>query len=405
MDKTPVFHDLKVLDFSTSVVGPSAARLLADYGATVIKVESLIHLDGLRTSPPYMNKESGVNRSGYFNNYNGGKLSFSLNMRIPKAIDIAKRLVRWADVLIEGFRPGVMAKFGLDYESCKAQKADLIMVSTTMLGQSGPFSAYRGYGQHGSAVAGWGSLIGYAHGEEVPPFGAYTDYIGARYVAIAVMAALEYRESTGEGVHIDNSQVECSLDYMTPLIIDYSIHNKVPGKAGNRDPFAAPHGVYRCQNESEWCAIAVESDEQWQSFCECIGQSSLATDSRYRTLKDRKANEDELDMLVQSWTQKMPVQDVVTLLQENRIAAAAVANARDLMNDPQLKHRGHFHLLEHSEIGAHHYEDFGFRLSKTPGGPQAAAPCLGEHNDNICSKILALSDEELIELISEGVLE
>ena len=405
MQPPVIFEDLKVADFSTSVVGPAAARALADYGATVVKVESQTHVDALRVTAPYMGRKPGVNRSGFFNDYNAGKYSLSLNMRLPKALEIAKRLVQWADVVIETFRPGIMKRWGLDYEALVKIKPDIIMVSSTMLGQNGPYSSFRGFGQHGAAIAGWGTTLGYADDEAVVPFSAYSDYIGTRYIAIAVIAALEYRRRTGKGQYIENSQVESSIDFLAQGVLDYQANRRLPQRMENRDPHFAPHGAYRCRGEDRWCVIAVSTAEQWDRFCRIIGGPSWTAHPKFRTLADRKKNEDELDQRVQSWTIKHPAEQIVEMMQQGGVAAAVVANAKDLDQDPQLAHRQHHVALEHSEIGPHGYENFAFRLSKTPGAPRTAAPCLGEHTAYVCTEILGLSDEEFVQLLTEGVLE
>jgi crotonobetainyl-CoA:carnitine CoA-transferase CaiB-like acyl-CoA transferase len=405
METNKVFSGLKVLDFGTTVVGPSATRVLADYGAVVIKVETSTHVDGLRTSPPYKDNIPGVNRSGYFNNYNAGKYSLSLNLKLPAAIEFAKRLVQWADIVLESFRPGIMEKWGLGYpELCKVNPG-IIMVSSAMLGHTGPHCQYRGYGQHGAAIAGWGALIGWPEGEPLIPFGAYSDYISARYVAIAMLAALEFRRRTGKGMHIDNSQVECSLDFQAPLILDYAAHKRLARPSGNRNPHSAPHGVFRCLGDDRWCAISVSDEREWQAFCKALGTPSWVKEPRWSTLQGRKENEDLLEEKVGEWTGQRSAEEVVTSLQKEGVPAALVTNWEDMTADPQINHRQHFVPLRHSEIGTHVYENFAFRLSETPGGPQAAAPCLGEHNEFICTKILGLTDEEFVELLTNGIFE
>jgi len=405
MERASIFEDVKIADFSTSVVGPAAARVLADYGATVVKVESQTHVDALRVTAPYMGKKPGVNRSGFFNDYNAGKYGLCLNLRMPKALEIAKRLVQWADVVIETFRPGIMKRWGLDYETLVKIKPDIIMVSSTMLGQSGPDKAFRGFGQHGAAIAGWGTTLAYSDDDAVVPFSAYTDYIGSRYIAIAVIAALEYRRRTGKGQYIDNSQVEGSIDFLAQGVLDYSANRHLPQRLANRDPCFAPHGAYRCQGEDRWCVIAVATNEEWDRFCSVIGNPPWSADPKFKTLSDRKKNEDQLDRRVESWTANHPPERVVEVLQAGGVPAALVANAKDLAQDPQLTHRKHYVDLEHSEIGAHGYENFAFRLSKTPGTPRRGAPCLGEHSAYVCTEILGLSDEEFVQLLTEGVLE
>ncbi len=405
MEHKGIFQDLKVIDFATTVVGPSSTRVLADYGARVVKVESITHPDVLRTSHPFKDGKPGVSRSGYFSTYNAGKYSLSLNMNKPKALELTKRLAKWADVLVESFRPGVMKKWGLDYGELKKINPALIMVSTNMLGQDGPFCQFRGYGQHGGAIAGWGLTLGWPDRPALIPFGAYTDLISARFVAIAVMAALEYRRHTGKGQYIDNSQVECSIDYMAPLILDSAANQSVFKCRGNRDPYAAPHGAYRCLGEDRWCALAVATDQEWDAFREVLGSLPWTQDPRFATFVGRKKHEDELDRYVEEWTQKHTAEEVAERMQARGISAGVVENAEDLTKDPQLAHRGHFQVRNQREMGLHSYETFAFRLSKTSGGPQTGAPSLGEHNEYICTEILGLSDEEFVQLLDEGVLE
>ena len=278
------------------------------------------------------------------------------------------------------------------------------MASSNMLGQYGPSSDYRGFGQHGAALAGFGATMGYRDGIAVP-YSAYTDYLGARYVAMAIIGALEYHRRTGKGQYIDHSQVECSIDFLTTMVLDYQANGRLPKEPENRDPYSAPHGAYRCQGEDRWCVIALSTDEEWQRFCALIGRPPWTGDPKFATLSDRKKNEDELDRLVENWTVNHTPEEIVKTMQGGGIAASVVANAKDLAEDTQLLHRKHYEVLEHSEIGPTSYENFAIRLSKTPGRPRAAAPCLGEHNASVCTEILGLSDEEFVQLLVEGVLE
>jgi benzylsuccinate CoA-transferase BbsF subunit len=405
MPKTDVFNNLKVLDFSTSLVGPGTTRLFADYGATVVKVESVTHLDVLRTNRPYSGGITGINRSGYFASYNAGKYSISLNMNKPEALKIARKLVIWADILIESYRPGIMEKWGLDYENVKKIRPDIIMLSTTMLGQNGPNRNFRGYGHHGAALAGWGATIGWPSRDPILPFGAYTDYVSLRYVVIAILGALEYRRRTGKGQYIDNSQVECSIGFEAPLILDYSANGRLIQPQGNRDPYAAPHGAFRCRGDDNWVAIAVGTQEEWSGFCKVIGEPAWTKESRFATIAERKKNEDELERLVEIWTIQKDAEEIAGLMQAGGVPAAAVASSADMHGDPQLRHRTHFTEYEHPEMGPFAYENFGFRLSKTPGAPRSADPCLGQHNHYVCNHLLGISDEEFVKLTEEGVFE
>lgn len=405
MKQGGVFDGLLVLDFATTVTGPGAARVLADYGAMVIKVESMNHVESLRLNPPFGGGKRGVNRSGFFANYNAGKYGLALNLTTPKGIDLAKRLIRQADVIIESNRVGMMKKWGLSYEDLCKIKPDIIMVSTTQLGQYGPYATFRGYGTQGAGTAGWGSLIGWPDRAPTSAFGAYTDAISIRYVAIAIVSALEYRRRTGKGTYIDHAQVECSLQFQMPLFLDYSCNGRLQSLNGNRDANAAPHGAYRCKGEDRWCVIAVFDEHQWQSFCRIIGAPVWTQDPKFTSLSGRKEHEDELDKLVEEWTIQHTPEEVVQLMQSGDIGSAVVENAKDLFSDPQLQYRFHFSAQKHTEIGLHSYENFGFRLSSTPGGAAGPAPCLGEHTEYVCKEIIGMTDDELAQLIADGVLQ
>ena len=252
-----ILDDLLVLDFSTTVAGPGACMMLANYGARVVKVESITHPDSVRTSPPFKDKKQDVNYSGYFATYNASKYSITLNLSLPQGIELAKRLCQRADVIVDGYRPGVMKKWGLSYEEISKHNPGIIMASTTQIGQYGPDSQFAGYGTQGQALSGWASIIGYPGETPIGPFGAYTDSISIRFVAIAILAALEYRRRTGKGQYIDQSHVESSVLFQSPLVLDYAANRRLATFNANRDPYASPHGAYRCLGEDRWCVIAV----------------------------------------------------------------------------------------------------------------------------------------------------
>jgi len=192
--------------------------------------------------------------------------------------------------------------------------------------------------------------------------------------------------------------------FSSPILLDYAINGYEFGRQGNRCPYAAPHGAYPCQGEDSWCAIAVESEPEWLAFCRAIGKAELATDSRFCCLEKRKANEDELDNIVADWTRQRTAKEVTEVLQREGIAAGMVQSPADLFDDPQLRHREHFQVLEHPEIGRHSYEMPAFRLSQTPARLRTAAPCLGQHNEYVCRELLGMSDGEFVQLLNEGVL-
>jgi len=400
-----VFEGVKFLDFSWVVVGPSAVRYFADHGAEVVRVESTSNMDVLRLSPPFKDGEPGVDRSGYFANYNCNKYGVTINLRDPRGAELARRLVKWADVVVESFTPGVMKRFGLDYEELKKVKPDIIMASTCQLGQYGPLASFRGFGVQAASLAGFWSITGYPGGSPTGLYGAYCDMIAHRYLIIAILMALEYRHHTGRGQYIDHSQTEAGIHFLAPALLDYAVNGRICKPEGNRNPLAAPHNAYRCRGDDSWCVIAVFTDEEWQAFIKAIGQPDWTKDPRFATLPKRKANEEELDKLVEQWTINRTAEEVMYRLQKAGVPAGIVEKAQDLHQDPQLKHRKHFWTLEHPVIGQHTYDAPAFKLSKTPAEPRTPAPCLGERNELVCRQILGLSDEEIAQLITDGVLE
>jgi len=397
---------LKIIDFTWLISGPIACKFMADYGAEVIKVESNSIPDNIRLTTPFKDNIAGVNRSAMFANYNSSKYSLSLNLNHPKGLEIAKRLVAWADVVVESFRPGMMKYWGLDYEELRKIKSDIIMLSMTMQGQTGPFNRQPGVGTHLQALAGITHLTGWPDREPAGTPIPYPDFISPWYIVVATMAALDYRHRTGQGLYINISQLETSLHFMAPSLLDYMVNGRIQSRRGNQHPYAAPHGVYRCRGDERWCAIAIFTDDEWRSFCEAIGRPSWTKESKFATFLNRKGNESELNRLVEEWTLTHTAEEVMDLLQAVGVAAGVVQNGQDILEcDSQLQHRHHFWVFEHPETGRHVTEVAPYRLSRTPGEPRWAAPCLGEHNDYVCTQILGMSDEEFVELLADGVFE
>ena len=398
------FDGLKVLDFSRVIAGPLATEYLAQLGATVVRAESSESLDTLRISAPYKESKVGVDRSGYFAAYNANKYSMSLNLRHSEATGVVKRLVEWCDVVVENFKPGTMQKFGLAYQELSKIKPDLIMLSTSNQGQTGRQATTPGYGFTLCALGGLTNLTGWSDRGPCHPFGALSDFTTPWLSLTALIAALEHRRRTGKGQFIDVSQYECGLFPLSPVLLDYTLNGHEVSRQGNRSSDAAPHGAYPCRGEDSWCAIAVESEPEWLAFCRAVGKPELATDARFCSLEKRKANEDELDNIVADWTGQRTAREVMEILQREGVAAGVVQSAADLFDDPQLKHRKHFQVLEHPEIGHHSYEMPAFRLSQTPLRLRTAAPCLGQHNEYVCKELLGMSDDEFVRLLNNGVL-
>lgn len=395
-----------MVDFGWFVAGPMMTKFLADNGATVVLVEGgLSKVQALRTGSPFKDKKPGVNRSGYFAMYASGKYSITLNLSHPRGLDIAMRLVAWADVVAESFRPGVMKELGLDYDRLKTVNPSVIMVSSTNQGQTGPQARQPGVGTQLVSLAGFTEITGWPDRVPAQPFGAYTDVIAPRFGVVAILAALDYRRRTGKGQYIDLSQYEAGIQFLAPAALDYSVNGRVLKRAGNECPYACPHNVYPCVGEDRWCAIAVFSDQEWQELCRLMERPELGQDPKFSTLGSRKQSEEYLDQIIGSWTRSHRAEELMDKLQSAGIAAGVVSNGRDLREDSQLKYRHHFWVIDHPEMGPHSYDGPPYLLSKTPASVKRSAPCLGEHNEFVCREFLEMSDEEFLDLIETGVFD
>ena len=397
---------IKVVDLTSVVMGPTATRLLADYGVTVIKIESQVRPDSLRNSTPYKGDEPGLNRGGYFAMYNAGKLSLTLNMRLPKARAFFKQhLVPWADVIMEAYAPRVAEEWGITYDELSRINPSIIMLRACLMGHTGPHRDLKGFGQFTAAQAGRYELTGWPDREPVGPYSAYSDFISWNYCLVAVLSALDHRRRTGQGQYIDQSLFESTIHFLAPTLLDFAANGVEATRMGNWDPYAAPHGAYRCQGDDRWCAIAVTSEGEWHAFGEAIGSPEWTKDPRFSTLPGRKEHEAELDRLVEAWTSLRPAKEVMEILQEAGVPAGVVQNAKDLFEDPQFQHREAFVVRDHPEMGPHHIFTSSFRLSETPGVPHRAAPCLGQDNEYVCKELLGIPEEELANWIANEVLE
>ncbi len=400
-----VFEDVKIADFGWVMVLPGTTKYLADHGAQVIRIESSQRLDTCRTSAPFKDNVPGVNRTPHFAIMNNNKYGVTINLKHPKGLEIVKKIVAWADIVAEGFTPGTMARLGLGYEQLRAIKPDIIMLSTCNLGQTGPYASQPGYGVQLAGYTGFLHLTGWPDREPSIPYGAYTDVTTPPMGAIALIAALDYRRRTGKGQFIDLSQYEVGIQYLAPVILDYSVNKRIANRTGNECSYAAPHGAYPCLGEDRWCAIAVFHDEEWHRLCQVMGNPSWTKEPKFATLQEKKENEDELNRLMSEWTKHFTAEQVMATLQSIGVAAGVVQSCEDLYNDEQLKYRQHFVELEHPEIGKHYYESPSFKLSKTPAELRTPAPCLGEHNEFVCTQILGIPDDEFAALFAEGVFD
>lgn len=396
--------DVKVLDFMWVMAGPAATRVLADYGATVVRVESTTNVDTARGLAPMHGGEPGPENSGLYLNLNAGKLGMTLDMSKEEGRAVARDLVRWADIVTESFSPKAMRAWGLDYKSLKKLKPDVIMLSSNLFGQTGPLAMFAGFGTMGAALAGFNSVIGWP--DRAPAMvGAYTDYVSPRFAVAALLAALDHRDRTGQGQYIDLAQAEASMHFLTPAVLDYNINGHVQGPEGNSDRHMAPHGVYPSAGEDQWVAIAVRDDEQWRSLCDVMKQPELASDERFASLESRLANQDELDTILSGWTSQREKGDAETALQARGVPAHAFQNSAERLEDSQLVHRGHFIELPHEIHGTTTIEGSRFQLSRTPAKIEHAAPTFGQHNFHVLETILGYDTNRIADLAAAGVLQ
>jgi crotonobetainyl-CoA:carnitine CoA-transferase CaiB-like acyl-CoA transferase len=398
-----VFKGIKVAEFSWVVVGPSTSRYLAEHGATVIKIESHKRLDTTKGSSPFANNTPTPDSSMFYGRHNSNKYSVSIDLQHPNGRPLAWKLIEWADIVTESFSPGTMEKMGLGYNEVKKLRPDIIFLSSSMQGRGGPHSSYAGYGMNAVNLCGFTEVSGWPQGAPLAPYGAYTDYVCARFNALALIAALDHRRKTGLGQYIEESQFETAIHFFSPPLMDYQVNGRVMKRDGNRLPDAAPHGVYQCQGEDNWIAISVLNEKQWQNFCQALGNPALCTQKEYSTAVDRKKNEDALDRLVTDWTITHTREELEGLLQKAGIPASLVEKPADVYQDSQLNHRKYWVPQMHPVMGEQLYEmQSCFILSKTPRQIKRPSPCLGQHNEYVFKELLKMTDDEISEHIIDG---
>ena len=399
-----IFEGLKVADFSWAAAGPQVSRELAEHGATVIVVENHRHLSPLRTFGPFKDSQPGIDRSAFYAEYNTNKLCISLDISKSRGKEVAGKLVEWADIVAESMSPGTMTGLGLDYESCRKLNPGVIYLSTSQQGQYGPHHKFKGVGHHVNAVSGYSATTGWPDSDPTMVFSAYSDFIAPWYSLIASTGALLRRRRTGQGMYIEQSQMESGVTFLAPHLLNFVVNGRNLGRRGNRDFYMSPHGIYPCSGGDRWVAIAVQNEEQWRSLCQAMGHPDWTREPGFATVADRKTNEDELDRLVGEWTKGYAAEQVMTMLQEAGVPAGAVRTCQDLLNDPQLRHRRHFRVLDHPVIGPHSYHAPAYQLSGTPCRLTRAAPCLGQDNQYVYRELLGFSDDDIADMLAEGVI-
>jgi crotonobetainyl-CoA:carnitine CoA-transferase CaiB-like acyl-CoA transferase len=412
---------VRITDFCWMGVGAVATRLLADFGAEVIRIEDRNRLDMPRRLPLYKGGEvrsygeedvsPDPDKGGMFNNYNRNKLGITLNMRSERGREIAEQFIRTSDALTENFAPGVMERWGLTDEHVRALQPEIIYARMSGYGHSGPHAEYRSYGPVVQAVSGLSHVSGLP-GREPSGWGlSYMDNQAAYYNSSALLMALLAKGRTGRGTDIDVSAVEAGVELLGPVLLDVAVNGRGTRRpdfpAGNRleHPPAAPHGVYPCRGDDRWVAIAVFDDAEWKALVGVLGEPEWAADPRFETLAARVANQDDLDAHLGAWTAERDRHEVMAALQAVGVRAGAVQDAEDVNeHDPQMAHRDAFFELDHPVIGPARFEGVPFTATQFGADHWRSAPLLGEDNQYVYGEILGIESDEIAELAATGVI-
>jgi crotonobetainyl-CoA:carnitine CoA-transferase CaiB-like acyl-CoA transferase len=401
-------------------VGSCATRLLADFGAEVIKIEDRTRIDMPRRLPLYKGEvraygeevtDADPNRGGLFNNYCRNKLGVTINLRTERGRQLAEQLISVSSVVTENFAPGVMERWGFTYDHLKELVPDVIYARMSGFGHSGPYENYRSYGPVVQAASGLSYVAGLP-GQEPSGWGlSYMDNMAAYYNSAALLMAIWSRRRTGLGTEIDVAAVEVGVTLLGPIFLDVTVNKHTSERpdypTGNRleHPHAAPHGVYPCAGEDRWVAIAVFDDREWEGLVSAIGNPPWTAAAEYSTQESRFAHQDRLDGDLSSWTRDRDPHAVMELLQSHGVRASAVQNPEDLSEtDPQIAAHGTFFEMDHPVIGPAHFEGFPALMSGAGADHWRSAPLLGEDNNYVFGDILGLGADELADLQEQGVI-
>jgi crotonobetainyl-CoA:carnitine CoA-transferase CaiB-like acyl-CoA transferase len=421
------FAGLRVADFAWVGVGPIVSKYLADHGAEVVRIESSTYPEALRRVGPFVDDQPGIDRSGYYANFNSSKLGATVNLKHPRGPELIKRFIATCDVVTESFTPGTMARFGLDYESLRQLRPDLLMISMPLYGQTGPWASYMGYGHVLQAAAGYNHMTGWP---DQPPIGtgvAYTDFLVPHLAATALIAALDYRRRTGKGQYIDFGQMEAAVHGLGTAVLDWTANGHEQTRLGNHDMEAAPHNAYKCR-DGRWIAVACTTEKHWEGLKAALGRPEWCDMDRMRRRWQRINELKEIDRHLGFWfedftrleqepalqteegvegppVRKFTTTEVVELMQSFGVPCGIVQSPEAMHADPQMAHRGHYWKLQHPVMGLRAYDGPAFRLSRTPTQLSKAAPCLGGDNEYVFKEVVGLSEDEFIELLADGAFE
>ena len=405
---------IRVLDLTRVWSGPLACRMLADFGAEVIRIEDKTARGPARVPSAYT-QASGLypdgepgerpwNRNGFLNEWNRNKLSVTLQLDTEAGAEVFRKLVAVSDVVVENYSPRVMANFGLDYDRLREVKADLIMVSMPGYGLTGPHRDRVAFGTTLEPEVGMSNLMGYPGGGPQRMGIAYADPLAGVHAASAIMMALWHRRKTGRGQHVDLAQIETLANVVGEAYVEYQLTGERPKRFGNGHATMSPHGCYPCKGEDRWLTLAVRDDQEWQALCGVLGRPDLAEDARFSTAEERRRHRDEIHGQISAWTKDQDATEAMRVLQSAGIPAGVVSDAQQLATDEHLEARGFYPRLSHPDAGTYPYPGQPIHLSATPATFRTDAPTLGEHNETILRDELGLSAQEYEALIEDGII-
>jgi crotonobetainyl-CoA:carnitine CoA-transferase CaiB-like acyl-CoA transferase len=392
---------ITVVDLSMWWAGPLTTELFALMGASVIKVEAIQRPDGWRMGIPGPEPQE---RAHVFNAVNLNKRGITLDLSQPEGRELLRRLVERADALVENYSPRVLANFGLTDDVLFDWRPGLVVLSMPAFGSDGPWGDFVGFAPNIEQLSGLPNFVGYEGGPPVLAGTALADPVAGLAGAFTLLAALHERDRTGQGQHVDLSQLEVLTSLLAAGILETAATSAEPVRRGNAHPAAAPHGVYPCLGDDSWVAIACMDDSDFRCLVAAMMRADLGTDSRFITMDARLRNREELDGIIAAWTRGEDAADVAELLQAVDVAAGQVVDPRQLHDDPHLWERGFFVELDREAVGRHAYPGLPFRFSETPGAVRSPAPTLGQHNREVLGSMLGLSDEDLAALAARQVI-
>ena len=391
---------IRIADFGQVVALPFATQWLSRMGAEVILFETSKHMT-TRVTAPFAKNEDHYNNSGHFNLLNEGKKSIQLDLEKEEARELAKEIIKTADVVVDNFKTGVMSKLGLSKETIRELNPKIVQLSLGAFGRSGPMASHGGLHSAINLFSGVAELTGYQDGMPRILGAVMPDPLAGSYGVFAIMGSLIDARLTGVGQYIDGSMFEPMLTLIPNAIIDTTLNDAQHNRIGNRNNRYAPHGFFPTKGYDRWIAISITSDQEWEQLKGCI-DNELLNSNKFSSKKDRKENEDELENIIASWTQQFTNLELTSILQKEGVKSGPILQPDDLLSDPQLLHREFIIETIHPTGGKVKHPGVPWHIDDLKSSLEPA-PLLGEHTHEILSNVLDLSDKEIEELEEKNI--